>query len=170
MLNRILLALAIATPASALAQASDGRIAVVRMQDALTGCKEGKAARKRLEADFKGKQNKLRNREAALKRRYAELEKKQKAGATEESMRGEFAQFQKSLMEAQQLRAQLQKALAVKEGEMTRGILKKMRPLLQRIARKQGFTVILDAGQAVYYPEDLDVTDKLIAAYDKEYR
>ena len=61
-------------PLPAFAQASDGRIGIVRLQDALVSCREGNAAKKKLEADFTGKQNQLRNKEAALKRRYQALE------------------------------------------------------------------------------------------------
>ena len=156
----------IASPA--IAQQSDARIGIVRLQDALTGCKEGKAARKKLQADFQGKQNQLKNREAALKRRYEQLEKQKSSGVAEAKLRGDLANFQKSVLEAQQLRAKLQQELAEKEAQLTRKILARMKPLISKIARKGGFTVILDAGQVLHAPEDLDVTDKLIRLYDKE--
>ncbi|MDE0882215.1 MAG: OmpH family outer membrane protein [Myxococcota bacterium] len=152
---------------SAIAQQSDARIGIIRLQDALTGCKEGKAARKKLQADFTGKQNQLKNREAALKRRYEQLEK-QKETAKETQMRKDLASFQKSVLEAQQLRAQLQQELAQKEAALTRKILARMKPLIAKIARKGGYTVILDAGQVLHAPDDLDVTNKLIQLYDKE--
>ena len=152
----------------ALAQQSDARIGIVRLQDALTGCKEGKAARQKLQADFRGKQNQLKNREAALKRRYEQLEKQKNSGASENKLREDLASFQKSVLEAQQLRAKLQQDLAGKEAELTRKILAKMKPLIAKIARKGGYTVILDAGQVLHAPDDLDVTNKLIRLYDKE--
>ena len=152
----------------ALAQPSDARIGIVRLQDALTGCKEGKAARQKLQADFRGKQNQLKNREAALTRRYEQLEKQKQGGASENKLREDLASFQKSVLEAQQLRAKLQQDLAGKEAELTRKILGKMKPLIAKIARKGGYTVILDAGQVLHAPDDLDVTDKLIRLYDKE--
>ncbi|MEE2836294.1 MAG: OmpH family outer membrane protein [Myxococcota bacterium] len=154
--------------APALAQQSDSKIGIVRLQDALTGCKEGKAARSKLQADFRGKQNQLKNREAALKRRYEQLEKQKNSGAPEQKLREDLASFQKSVLEAQQLRAKLQQDLAEKEADLTRKILAKMKPLISKIARKGGYTVILDAGQVLHAPEDLDVTDKLIRLYDKE--
>lgn len=154
--------------APALAQQSDARIGIMRLQDALTGCKEGKAARKKLQADFRGKQNQLKNREAALKRRYEQLEKQKSSGVSQDKLREDLASFQKSVLEAQQLRAKLQQALAEKEAELTRKILAKMKPLIAKIARKGGYTVILDAGQVLHAPDDLDVTDKLIRLYDKE--
>ena len=152
----------------ALAQQSDARIGIIRLQDALTGCKEGKAARQKLQADFRGKQNQLKNREAALKRRYEQLEKQKNSGASENKLREDLANFQKSVLEAQQLRAKLQQDLAAKEAELTRKILAKMKPLIAKIARKGGYTVILDAGQVLHAPDDLDVTNKLIRLYDKE--
>ena len=169
-MNRFqLIPLAIALIASpAVAQQSDARIGIVRLQDALTGCKEGKAARKKLQADFQGKQNQLKNREAALKRRYEQLEKQKKSGVSETKLRSDLAVFQKSVLEAQQLRAKLQQELAEKEAELTRKILARMKPLIAKIARKGGYTVILDAGQVLHAPEDLDVTRKLIRLYDKE--
>ena len=154
--------------APALAQQSDARIGIIRLQDALTGCKEGKAARKKLQADFQGKQNQLKNREAALKRRYEQLEKQKKSGVPEAKLRQDLATFQKSVLEAQQLRAKLQQELAEKEAQLTRKILGKMKPLIARIARKGGYTVILDASQVLHAPEDLDATSKLIRLYDKE--
>ena len=152
----------------AFAQQSDARIGIVRLQDALTGCKEGKAARQKLQADFRGKQNQLKNRESALKRRYEQLEKQKNSGASEDKLREDLASFQKSVLEAQQLRAKLQQDLAGKEAELTRKILAKMKPLIAKIARKGGYTVILDAGQVLHAPDDLDVTEKLIRLYDKE--
>ena len=57
----------------------------------LTGCKEGKAARSKLQADFRGKQNQLKNREVALKRRYEQLEKQKNSGAPEQKLREDLA-------------------------------------------------------------------------------
>jgi len=167
LLRTLILGLAL-VGAPALAQQSDARIGIMRLQDALTGCKEGKAARKKLQADFRGKQNQLKNREAALKRRYEQLEKQKNSGVSQDKLREDLASFQKSVLEAQQLRAKLQQALAEKEAELTRKILAKMKPLIAKIARKGGYTVILDAGQVLHAPDDLDVTDKLIRLYDKE--
>jgi outer membrane protein len=167
LLRTLILGLALVA-APAFAQQSDARIGIMRLQDALTGCKEGKAARKKLQADFRGKQNQLKNREAALKRRYEQLEKQKSSGVSQDKLREDLASFQKSVLEAQQLRAKLQQALAEKEAELTRKILAKMKPLIAKIARKGGYTVILDAGQVLHAPDDLDVTDKLIRLYDKE--
>ena len=157
-------------PLPAFAQASDGRIGIVRLQDALVSCREGKAAKKKLEADFTGKQNQLRNKEAALNRRYQALEKRKAGGENAASLAKDLAAFEQEWMKAQQLRMTLQKELASSEAEMTQKILKKMRPLIQRLARKNGYTVVLDASQALYYPGDLDITDKLVEAYDRESR
>ena len=157
-------------PLPVYAQASDGRIGIVRLQDALVNCREGKAAKKKLEADFTGKQNQLRNKEAALKRRYQALEKRKAGGEKAETLSKDLAAFEQEWMQAQQLRMTLQKELASSEAEMTGKILKKMRPLIQRLARKNGYTVVLDASQALYYPGDLDITDKLVEAYDRETR
>ena len=167
LLRTLILGLAL-VGAPALAQQSDARIGIMRLQDALTGCKEGKAARKKLQADFRGKQNQLKNREAALKRRYEQLEKQKNSGVSQDKLREDLASFQKSVLEAQLLRAKLQQALAEIEAELTRKILAKMKPLIAKIARKGGYTVILDAGQVLHAPDDLDVTDKLIRLYDKE--
>lgn len=173
MIGRMIAAAALAAallPANAFAQASDGRVGVVRLQEALVTCSEGKAAKKKLEADFRGKQNQLKNKEAALKRRYQSLEKRKSKGESADSLAKDLAIFEQELMQAQQLRMSLQKELAESEAKMTQSILKKMRPLIQRLARKHGYTVVLDASQALYYPADLDITDKLVEAYDRETR
>jgi Skp family chaperone for outer membrane proteins len=107
LLRTLILGLALVA-APAFVQQSDARIGIMRLQDALTGCKEGKAARKKLQADFRGKQNQLKNREAALKRRYEQLEKQKNSGVSQDKLREDLASFQKSVLEAQQLRAKLQ--------------------------------------------------------------
>ena len=43
-----------------------------------------------------------------------------------------------------------------------------MKPLIDRIARKDGYTVIIDAATVLYSPKDLDITDKLVLLYDKQ--
>jgi len=165
---RPLLLAALMFPSVSSAQSSDGKIGVVRLQDALIQCKEGKTARERLQANFRGKQNQLRNREAALKTRYESLEKRKAAGEGEATLRAELISFQQELMKAEQLRGQLQQELAQQEQKLAQGILKKMKPLIDRIARKDGYTVIIDAATVLYSPKDLDITDKLVLLYDKQ--
>jgi outer membrane protein len=39
----------------------------------------------------------------------------------------------------------------------------------QDIGQKEGYLLIIELGAVVYFPETINITDKVIAAYNKAY-
>ena len=50
---------------------------------------------------------------------------------------------------------------------MTRRILDDLREIVVGIGKKEGFTLILEKSRTLYVGTAVDITDKVIAAYDK---
>lgn len=44
-----------------------------------------------------------------------------------------------------------------------------VRAIIERLGRKGGYLLIVEKGQALYAPDSMDMTDRLIRLYDKEY-
>ena len=57
-----------------------------------------------------------------------------------------------------------------KERDVLSPILRDMENIAKEIGRKEGYTFIINKELLIYYPETIDITDKLIEEYDKRYR
>ena len=44
-----------------------------------------------------------------------------------------------------------------------------VRSIIERLGRKGGYLLIVEKGQVLYAPASMDMTDRLISLYDKEY-
>jgi outer membrane protein len=61
-----------------------------------------------------------------------------------------------------------QQELATKEAQLTKRILDRMRDILQRIGRADGYTIIVEAneGGVIWAQPSLDLTDRLVTEYN----
>src|SRR6476659_6102291 len=123
-MNKLLaVALAFGTLAPSLALAE--KIAIVDLQRALEETEDGKKAKGKLKADFDRKQKELDDTQEELKKMKDALDKKA-ALMKPEALAKEQKDFQDRFVELQQIYARLQRDLATKEQDATRGIFGKL--------------------------------------------
>ncbi len=137
------------------------------MQKAIQETAAGKKAKKELEGEFNKKKKDLEKKEADIKKMHEDFEKRSMAMNEEARMkkqqeiRGEMAKYQESAGKAQM---EIQK----RERDLTQPIVTKLRSIMEDIAKKEEYTVILERSEnaVMWAKKDIDLTERVIKAYD----
>ncbi len=145
------------------------KIGVVDLDQAISSTEDGKAAREELAR----KQREAEAQMAPLYERYKTLEgelESRKFVLSDESL------FQKQL-DLAEVRNQIENKIKEIEGQLKvdkfriqEPLLTKLRTIINETGRDEGFTLILQRGAAgvIYTREALDITDLIIAKYNKK--
>lgn len=145
------------------------KIGVVDLEQAISSTEEGKAAREELAR----KQREAEGQMAPMYERYKSLEDDLKA---KKFVLSDDSLFQKQL-DLAELRNQIENRLKEIEGQLKvdkyriqEPLLSKLRDIINETGRDEGFTMILQRGAAgvIYTREALDITDMIIAKYNKK--
>jgi outer membrane protein len=151
------------------AQDEPVKIGIVDLEQAISSTEEGKAAREELAR----KQREAEAQLAPMYERYKALEDDLKA---KKFVLSDDSLFEKQL-DLAELRNQIENRLKEIEGQLKvdkfriqEPLLSKLRDIINEIGRGEGFTLILQRGAAglIYTREALDITDMIIAKYDKK--
>jgi outer membrane protein len=149
------------------AQAADDKIGYVDLQRALEETNDGKAAKSKLKSDFDKKQKELDEKQEELKKAKEDFDKK--AALMKDDAKNKAAgELQQRFLQLQETFARLQKDLATKEQEATRGILAKLSQVVQKIAEREHFAMVLERSSSVVYGQpSLDITNEVIRTYNQ---
>ena len=145
------------------------KIGYIDMQKAIQATKEGKSAKTSLEKEFKKRKKELEKKEADLKKLNNDLKKK--AMVLSDDVRLKKQQnLQEEMVKYRDLVAKNQLEIQKKERELTLPIIKKMRKIIDEIAKKDGFTMILEKSEqsVLWAKKELDVTDTVVKRYNKK--
>ncbi len=151
------------------AQDEPVRIGIVDLEQAISSTDEGKAAREELAR----KQREAEAQLAPLYERYKALEDDLKA---KKFVLSDDSLFQKQL-DLAEIRNQIENKLKEIEGQLKvdkfriqEPLVSKLRTIINETGRDGGFTMILQRGAAgvIYTRETLDITDLIIAKYNKQ--
>lgn len=147
-----------------IARAEDSvKIAVVDMQKAIQTSETGKKAKAELEQAFNKKKKELQTEEASLKKSQEDLQKK--ASALSESAKKEQTQkLQERFMKYQELLQKSQAEIQKKEQEMSEPIIKKIREKIGEVAKKKGYTLVLEKNDNIvlYFQDKDDLTADIL--------
>lgn len=151
--------------------AAEMKVAYVDLQKALVECDAGKAAKANMGKRVKEFQTTAQQRQQNLKDLNAELEKKKlmlSADARAEKERD----YQQQTKDFQRFIKDAQEELQREEGMLGREILEGLGKVIKQIGDKEGYTLVLEKsnGALLYADESIDVTNKVVAAYNKAYK
>lgn len=157
---------------AASAAAAPSKIAVINIRNAIVATAEGKQAQAQLQSQFAPKQNELQN----LQKQIEELQRRMSEGARTLSD-DEKAKLQR---EGELLSRRLQRGnddlneeLNAAQGEIVDGIGRKMLEVLDRYARENGYTAVLDTSAqgspVVYGSSQSDITQEIVRLFDQAY-
>jgi outer membrane protein len=167
--NNTILGLLAALIFAGTAHAAETKIGYIDMQKAIQSTAAGKKAKKDLEDEFTKKKKDLDKREADIKKMGEDFEKRSMA-MNEESrlkkqneIRGEMAKYQ-------ELAAKSQMEIQKRERDLTAPIVNKLRGIIEEIAKKEDYTVILEKSEqsVMWAKKDFDLTDRVVKEYDKK--
>ena len=168
MMRALILMSALALGTSAFANTA-AKIGYVDMQKAIQEVAAGKKAKKELEDEFNKKKKELEKREADIKKMGEDFEKRSMA-MNEESRMKKQQEIQVEMRKYQELAAKSQMEIQKRERELTQPIVTKLRKILEDIAKKEDFTVILERSEnaVMYAKKEIDLTERLIKEHDKK--
>lgn len=152
----------------ATAKAEGYKFGYVDFNRALNEVEEGKRTKSSLKAEFEKKQKKLEFMQKELKTMQTDLEK-QKLILSVEAMKKKEESFRNKFIEVNQKLAQYREEMAKRELEATGKILTKLRDIVRKIGRKEGYTMILEKSQdvVIYSPNGADLTSRVIKQFNK---
>jgi len=153
------------------AQQSGLKIGYIDLQRVIRESQAGKAAKAAFEKEFKEKRDILEQRRQALERMKQEF--LSKAAVMDEKARAEkAAEIEKMEKELNRKRDDFRDELQKRDFELTQRILTELEGVIREFGSANGYALILERTEAgvLYGGEGVDVTDKIIEAYDNKKR
>jgi outer membrane protein len=173
----IAIALAVVSPAAAQAPATPParaavmddvhRVGVFDMQRVLVKSTSGMAARESLERERAVMMKDVDGKRAELEKLREELDKKGPL-MTAEARREREDVFERKRRDFARLRDDYSKELEKKEQDLLRRVLREVQGVIQTVATKGRYLVIIEKQYVAYMAPSADVTDDIIRAYDQE--
>jgi len=125
----------------------------------------GKRARERFEAQVKKVESDLMKERQDLERIKSDIEKKGPL-LKEEERRNLEADFQKRSVNLQRSMNDYQQEFRQKENEIMQEIVSAIGVIVGEIGKADKFTLILERNQILYSDQGIDITSKVIEAYN----
>jgi outer membrane protein len=149
------------------AYSADIKIGWVDMQKAVNECNAGKEAKKALIQETERDQRLVAEKQNELKERKESLEK-QGLLLTPEARMTREKELQTKLRDFQRWGEDVQNGLNQKRMEMERNVSSGLVKVVQEIAEKEGYTVILQKNENIvlFSSKSIDITDQVIKTYD----
>jgi outer membrane protein len=152
------------------AHTADVKIAYINMTTVINDIDEGRAYRKRLNAEHQKKQAQFMKLQKEFERKQAAFNRKQGTMSHATKMREE-RELQRELFQLQQTQTILEQELANIHAEVISLLKEKIQAVVKKISEKEKYTLVLNAGDdVVYYKGRYDITRRVILEYNKTHR
>jgi outer membrane protein len=141
------------------------KIGFIDIQRAISESQAGKRAKERFQAQVKKAEADLLKEKSEIERLKTDLDKKGPLLKDEEKRNLE-ADLQRRYVNYQRGMQDQQQELRQKEGEMTGDILKELEKIVNEVGKAEKFTLILERSQILYSDQGIDITNRVIEAYN----
>ena len=138
------------------------KIGVVNIEDTLSNTPAGKRANEAFEKTRKTKQGLLDKQQEDLKKADADLVK-QKTILKPEVFESKREELEKKFVDLQQTYVKLERELATDRTKLIQDLLKQAEPKIEKLAKAEGVTLIIDQSATVWADPAVDLTQKLNA-------
>jgi outer membrane protein len=142
------------------------RLAVVDTQRAVMETEDGLRAQATLKKHFDQRQRDLDRKQNQLQQEREDIEK-QKGVLSKEALATRIDKWQKEMTQLQTVFVDYNKELQKKQNELTQPIVQKTMAVIRRLATQNGYDVVIDKQAVPYSRSDLDLTDRVITAYNQ---
>jgi outer membrane protein len=138
------------------------KIGVIDIENTLSTTAAGKRANESFEKTRKAKQAELDKQQAELRKAGADLEKQQTV-LKPDVFKQKREELEKKFVTLQQTYVKLERELAQDRTKLIQGLLKQAEPRIEKIAKAEGVTLILDQSATVWADPAVDLTKQLNA-------
>ena len=155
-------------PLFASAAAEGLRLGVLDIQRVILNVDEGKNARAELEKEIKAKEASLGKQKQELDKLNEEWKAQGALLSAEAKMRKQ-GEFQEKFMELRNIEMKIKSELGEKEKEATQKIASKAAKIAEGLAKEKKLPAVFESSSSglVYIESPVDLTDEVIAAYNK---
>lgn len=153
---------------SGISFASEAKFGYVDLQKAIQSTTVGKKAKAELEAEFNRRKKDIETMQSDIRKKGEDLEKK-KGVLSDEAMQKKQAEIQEEMMKYQELVGKNQIEIQKKQSDLTSPILEKMRTVLDKLAKSDGYSVIFEKNEQsiLWIKAEFNLTDKLVQEFEK---
>ena len=147
------------------------KAAIVDAQRVLLSVKEGQRMQRRLEKNLNERRKKVQKEQAAFERERQKFDQKRVLMTEKDRVKRE-RELYKKVAGLQEASAKYQRELWKKEEKEKAPILKRMATIIQEMGKQGGYDFVFEfASRPAYSKKPFeDITDKVIAAYDKKFK
>lgn len=149
--------------------ANVAKIGVIDLQEILKKSDAGKAAQdeinalgNRLKEDFDAKQAEIEQMKKNLERDAYVMDR--------EKIEDKEREIRLKINDIQSLQRRYTEELKEFEVRLIRRIHQEMMEVVNEMGKKEGYLLIIERSSALYYPNTIDVTDKLIKLYNESWK
>jgi outer membrane protein len=142
------------------------KVGVIDVQKALNDSDSGKKAKTDLESLIKSKQVVIDEKGKTIEKMKADIEK-QASVLSADARKTKEEELEKLIREYQRLVQDSQAEVKKKEAELTEGILKDIREIVDKAGEEEGYTIIVEKGMTVYSHKGIDITEGVIKKFDE---
>lgn len=165
------LAIAVVLMFAGIAFAAEFKLAYVDVQKAIEKTSMGRKAKEEMKKEAEKKNKELEKKKTDIDKMREDIEKKRSVLA-EEAFAKRAAELQEEMQKFNQTAAKAQTELQKKESELLEPIVKKMKTVIEQLAKEKGITMVIQSNQnaqiVLYAAAETDLTDELVKAFDKE--
>ncbi len=145
---------------------ADAKIAVIDTQRAIMETEDGLRAQATLKKLFDKRQHELDKKQVDLQKEREDIEK-QRDVLSKGALQKRVEKWQREMMQLQTVFVEYNKELQKKQNELTSPIFSKAMNIIRRLASQDGFDLVVDKQAVPYVRSDLDLTDRVIQAYNQ---
>ena len=157
--------------ASMVASAAEFKLGYVDVQKAIEKSSIGKKAKDEMKKEADKRNKELEKKKSDVDKMREDIEKKRSVLA-EEAFAKRAQELQEEMQKFNQTAAKAQGELQKKEAELLEPIVKKMKTVIEKIAKDKGFSMVIQSNQnaqiVLYSSPESDLTDDVVKAVDKE--
>lgn len=141
------------------------KFGAIDIQKVLNESEAGKKAKSDLESLIKSKQSTIDEKGKIIEKMKSDLEK-QSSVLSADARKNKEDELEKVVREYQRLVQDSQAEIKKKEAELTDGILKEIRDLVDKIGEEEGYTIIFEKGTVLYSNKGIDITESVLKRFD----
>lgn len=121
------------------------------------------------EAQLKTKVEEYQKQLDQINKKLEELRKQIESKGIAQNVREQrIKEYQKTEAEGMELQQKAQKELSEIKGKMEEEIIARVRSISEDIAKKQGFTGVMDCSAFIYKSAEIDITAEVIQRLDQQ--
>lgn len=168
MRKRLIVVVALITLLASIPARAEVRLAYVDVQRAVNECNAGKRAKAQFQVKVQAVEGKLQAEQKQIQALKTELQ--QKGMLMKPDQRQNLQdEYVSKVRDFQRQYNDYRDELARKDNELTGRIVHDLAQIIEQIAQRQGYTMVLEKGAILWGAPSIDITDEVIKAYDETH-